>query len=247
MKRIRRISVLLAAGCACLGFTGCSGPVTTLFVPTHQEQVKLGAKAAAEENKKATIVTGSPSERVKTVGTRLVAALPPERQKWSYSFQVVQDKDYNAFALPGGPIYVNTGLLDRVQTDDELAAVVGHEMTHVWDQHWAKQYAAATEKEVGITVLISATKSNQSTADVASILGSLTNLSYSRKEEDAADKGGLQTMVAAGYDPQGMVRMFETMQTVAKSGGTPEFLRSHPDTKDRIKKTQERIAKMNQK
>jgi predicted Zn-dependent protease len=244
MKRSIRFVASMAICTLTCGLAGCSGPATKLFMPSREEQITLGQKAAEQQKKESKLVTGAPLERVNRVAQRLVNALPDKNRNWPFSFQVVEDKEYNAFALPGGPIYVNTGLLDRVKTDDELAGVIGHEMVHVWDQHWAKQYAALSEKQTGISILISATKSSDTTADIAGVLTGLSTLKYSRKEEDAADKGGLETMVAAGYDPQGMVRMFETMATVAKSGGLPEFLRSHPDTDSRIRKTKERIAKM---
>lgn len=216
-----------------------------LFRPSQSDQREVGQKGAQEVAKQYKIIGGAPSERVKNVGAKLVAALPEsERKTWNFQFNVIDSKEVNAFALPGGPIYIFTGLLSKLTNDDELAAVMGHEMTHVYDEHWANQVAASQERVAGLSILLGATKASDAAYTAAGVVNSLVDLRYSRKEEDEADEGGLNLMVKAGYDPQGMLQLFKVLQEAGGSGGMPEFLMDHPLTKDRIRHTEERIAKM---
>jgi predicted Zn-dependent protease len=242
----RRVWLIAALGVAVTGaVTGCSKS-KDMFKPSVSQQKEVGQKAAVEVTKEYKVVTGAPSDRVKKVGARLVAALPEkDRATWDYQFSVVESKDINAFALPGGPMFIFTGLLDKLTNDDQLAAVMGHEMTHVRKEHWANQVAADQERVAGLSILLGATKAGDAAYTAAGVVNSLVNLRYSRKDEDEADEGGLNNMVAAGYDPQGMLQLFKILQSAEGGGGTPAFLQDHPLTEDRIKHTEERIAKMN--
>ncbi|HEY3412654.1 MAG TPA: M48 family metallopeptidase [Armatimonadota bacterium] len=233
---------IAAAGVLTLLATGC-GKSGNVFKPSVDQQKKLGDEAAKEYEKKYKFVTGDKLARTERVGERLYQALPEDdRKTWTYKFHVVEDKEVNAFAIPGGNVYMYTGLLDRITTDDELAAVLGHEMTHVRAQHWAKQVASNQERSAGLSVLLGAMKASSDWYSAADVVNTLSDLRYSRKDEDEADAGGLSNMVAAGFDPQGMLDLFKILQDAGGSGGTPAFLRDHPMTSDRVKKTQERIA-----
>lgn len=217
----------------------------SLFKPSAADQKKLGAEAAKQVEKENKLVDGARLERVQKVGNRLVAALPEKQRKsWNYGFKVIDSKEINAFALPGGPVYVYTGLLDRLTTDDEVAALLGHEIAHVYKEHWANMTADAQKRNLGLGVLLGAAKADRAWYNVAGVASSLMDLKYSRKDENQSDDEGLKTMVAAGYDPRGMLSLFQVMQNASKDGKTPEFLRSHPVTTDRIKNTEKRIAAM---
>lgn len=227
-----------------VGVSGCSKS-RDLFRPSVSNQKEVGQKAAQQVAQEYKIVGGDAAARVQKVGARLVAALPEdERKTWNFQFNAIDSKEINAFALPGGPIYIFTGLLDKLTNDDELAGVLGHEMTHVYDEHWANQVAADQERVAGLSILLGATKASNAAYTAASVVNSLVNLRYSRKEEDQADEGGLNLMVKAGYDPNGMLQLFKVLEEAGGSGGTPAFLMDHPLTSDRIRKTEERIAKM---
>src|SRR5579871_2387197 len=179
------------------------------------------------------------------VGGRLVEALPAkDRTTWDYRFHVIESKEINAFALPGGNIFLFTGMMDRITSDDELAAVTGHEMTHVRKQHWAKAVANETKRQLGFSLVLGLAHANGVWRTVAGGVDSLLTLRYSRQEEDEADAGGLQDMVQAGYDPHGMLDLFHTLMTATHGGGPPEFLSDHPLTKERIAHTQQRIAEL---
>lgn len=240
---MRRIRMWLAVGgLVALSGAGC-GKSGGLFKPSVSDQKKLGEQAAKDLAKKERFVQGDKLARVQRVGGRLVKALSEEdRKTWDYKFYVVEGKEVNAFAIPGGNTYFYVGLLDRIKTDDELAAVVAHEMTHVRAQHWAGQVAADQQRSAGLSVLLGALKANNDWYSAAGVANTLVDLRYSRKDEDEADEGGLFNMVDAGYDPKGMLSLFGTLKKAAGSGGTPAFMRSHPVTDSRIRKTEERIA-----
>jgi len=217
-----------------------------IFTPSVADQKKLGEQAARQVLQKYREVKDARGRHFEAIGSRLVDALPTkDRETWDYRFHVIESKDINAFAVPGGNMFMFTGLMDRVTSDDELAAVTGHEMTHVRKQHWAKATANATKRELGLQVLLGVTHAGQGWQALAGVGDSLLSLKYSRGEEDEADAGGLQNMVDAHYDPHGMLALFHLLQTASNGhGDPPAFLSGHPLTKDRIKKTQERIDKL---
>lgn len=152
----------------------------------------------------------------------------------------------NAFALPGGSMFMFTGLLDRLHSDDEMAAVTGHEMTHVRKQHWAKAVASQEKRRLGLTVILGLAHANRTWQNVAGLGDTMLTLKYSRSEEDEADAGGLQDMVDAGYDPHGMLDLFKTLQQVSGGREGPAFLSDHPLTSERIQHTEERIRRLDQ-
>jgi len=216
------------------------------FMPTVADQKRLGEQAAQDVLKKYEVVTDSRAKSFDTIGAKLMAALPAkDRNTWDYKFHVISSKEVNAFAVPGGNMFMFTGLMDRVKSDSELAAVTGHEMTHVRKQHWAHAAASQKKREIELGVILGLTHASSGWQEIAGLGNSLYTLRYSRRDEDEADAGGLQNMVDAGYDPQGMLDLFRTLQNVSggKSEG-PDFLRDHPLTADRIRKTQQRIDKL---
>jgi predicted Zn-dependent protease len=216
-----------------------------IFTPSVNDQKKAGDQAAAQVLQQYHVVNDSRADRFSRVGKRLVNALSAkDRGPWDYRFQVIQSSDINAFALPGGNIFLFTGLMDRIHSDDELAAVTGHEMTHVRKQHWAKAVANETKRQLELSLILGLTHANEAWRTVAGGVDSLIYLRYSRQEEDEADAGGLQDMVQAGYDPHGMLDLFHTLLSATHGGGPPEFLSDHPLTKERIARTQQRIARL---
>jgi predicted Zn-dependent protease len=104
--------------------------------------------------------------------------------------------------------------------------------------------AAQAKRQLGLSVLLGATRASGAWRQIAGLADSLLNLRYSRKDEDQADEGGLKNMVAAGFNPKGMLDLFHTLQAAGGEGGTPAFLRDHPLTQDRIRHTEERIRKL---
>ena len=238
------ISAAVAGGVATALTLASQEPAhADLFKPSVDDQKKAGAQAAAQVLEKYREVRDSRSKHFDTLGNKLVNALSrKERGAWDYKFHVIDSKEINAFAVPGGNMFMFTGLLDRVTTDDELAAVTGHEMTHVRAEHWAKAVAKQSQREAALGILLGLTHAGQLAQLGAGLYNQLTGLAFSRKEEDEADNGGMSNMVKAGYDPHGMIDLFRLLQLASGSNGSPAaFLSDHPLTKDRIRKAQERI------
>jgi predicted Zn-dependent protease len=179
---------------------------------------------------------------------RLVAKLPDvDRTTWNYQYYVLNSNEVNAFAVPGGPIFMFTGLLAVMPTVDAVAAVTGHELAHVYRQHWAKAYVKQVQRRRAV-VLGTLLAGNKSAAlGWGAVISGVLGQKFSRDDEDEADQYGLNDMVAAGYNPVGMVQLFQTLQKSAGSGGGPlggPFLADHPMTSDRIQRTQQRIAQL---
>ena len=214
-------------------------------MPTVAQQKQVGQQGAAEVLHKYYEVTDSRARHFKAIGERLVQALPAsERNMWDFSFRVLTSKEVNAFALPGGPMFMFTGLYELMNSDDAVAGVTGHELTHVREQHWARAYANQNRREGLAVAGLVLTHAPLSVAIAAALAHKALNRAYSRSEEDQADAGGLQDMVAAGYNPYGMVQMFTSLAKVQKAhgGAPPVFLSDHPNTATRIKHTEQRIA-----
>lgn len=239
-----RWAVMFAMVPGLVSLSGC-GATKKAFKPSVAQQKEIGQKAAQEVPKEYKLVSGAPLARVQSVGQKLVNALPAaERQRWNYQFSVIESDQINAFALPGGPIYLFTGLLNRMETNAEVAAVLAHEMAHVYQEHWAEQVASDQQRSAGLTVLLGALDADRGWYTAAGVLNTVVGLKYSRGDEDDSDEKGLNNMVAAGFNPNGMLSLFRTLAEGGGGGSTPEFLRSHPMTNDRIKRTEDRIAKL---
>lgn len=216
--------------------------------PSKADQVKLGKKAAEDIRKKAKIVSPY-DERVRLlrrVGNRLVSEMDLRNEPWQFSFDMIEDKSINAFALPGGPIFFNSGLVDRVTSEDELAAVLAHEITHVRREHWAYAYADQQKRQLGLTALLLIFRPSRTVTDLLSISNDvLLSLPYSRRHELESDDQGLDLMMQAGYNPMAMADVFEMMNRESKGGKAPEFLSTHPSESNRIGKIRNKVNAMN--
>lgn len=247
-RRFLRHATLASAGAMAAPLLLSAAPAHAglISAPSPDQQKQLGDKAAQDILKKYHEVFDGRARHFNDLGQRLVQALPDQdRRTWDYKFHVLDSKDVNAFALPGGNMFMFTGLYEKLTSDDALAGVTGHEMTHVRRQHWAKAYAKEQERQLGLSALLMLFRGGGRIGQtVAGLYDSLTGLKYSRTEEDEADAGGLDNMVAARFNPQGMIDLFETLNRVAGSGRAPAFLSDHPLTNDRIKNTQKRIASL---
>ncbi|MEW6129256.1 MAG: M48 family metallopeptidase [Acidobacteriota bacterium] len=202
------------------------------------EDVKLGRQAATEVEKQLPLLNDREVDAyIAGLGGRIVASLPGKYQfsEFRYSYKVVNVKDLNAFALPGGYTYVNRGLIEAAKNEGELIGVMAHEISHVALRHGTLQYAKG--KKVGTWATIAAIGGLIVGGEA---LGSAIYsgfgvyfLKFSREYEKEADLLGAQTMARAGYDPRDLANMFKTLEQQGGKGG-PEFLSDHPNPGNRF-------------
>lgn len=238
-----RIRILLFAICsAAAGLAGAQAPTAVkpgfnLFTP--EQDVELGRASAAEVERQIPIVR-DPAVRnyVAAIGQRLAAAAPPP--KFPYEFHVTNLSDVNAFALPGGFMYVNRGLIELVPTEGQLAGVMAHEMAHVVLRHQTNQVSKAYLARAGVGILGGLLGGGSpTTTGIMQALGGLglnaLFLKFSRTAEQQADIVGVQIMARAGYDPREMADMFELLRRQAgrDPGAVERFLSDHPAPVDR--------------
>jgi len=184
---------------------------------------------------------------IRDLGAELVAAGRPT--PFDVRWYVVEDEELNAFAIPGGSIYVHTGLIAKVKHADELAGVLAHELGHVTGRHVAKNYRR--QRNTGIlatifSIAVAILTGNPYLANAGDLLSQIAGIAYlntfTRDFEREADALGLETVVKAGWNPEGMTRLFETLKKDGGGGGGPQFLMSHPAPDERIENTKSAIA-----
>ena len=184
---------------------------------------------------------------IRELGAKLVAAARPT--PFDIRFYVVEDDDLNAGAYPGGTIIIHTGIIQAAKDVSELASVLAHEISHVTDRHFAKRYNKSRNTGVVAQAAVIAAgilTGSQQVANAASlgtqIAGKAYLAGYSREDESAADTLAIETLVKAGYDPEGMVRFFDFLQQEQGGGGGPGFLMTHPSAADRAERTRALVA-----
>jgi Zn-dependent protease with chaperone function len=207
---------------------------------TVEQDVKLGQEAAAEVRKQYPIITDDQIEGyLERLGERLVSAAPADLNKpqFNYSFTPVNLKDINAFALPGGPMFVNRGMMEAAATEGEVAGVMAHELAHVLLRHGTANATKAQGFQIGalagaIAGAVVGGGLGQVISQGSQIGFGTWLMKYSREYEKQADLLGAQIMARAGYDPRDLAHMFET---IAKQGGgsPPQWLSSHPNPGNR--------------
>jgi beta-barrel assembly-enhancing protease len=224
---------------------------------TPEQDVELGRKAAAEVRQQFPIIE---DERIASyltaIGDRLVAAAPSELKKpvYEYSFTAVNVKEINAFALPGGPMFVHRGMFDAAAAEGEVTGVMAHELAHVLLRHGTANVSKAQNPWLQLGQLAGAVGGAMvgGAAGSAIAQGSqmglgMVLLRYSRDFEKQADLLGAQIMARAGYDPRALARMFETIERETKGsegGGTPQWLSSHPNPGNRTQYISQEAASL---
>lgn len=238
--RAQLIAVVLGAASPALlaAQTTTVKPGFNLF--TVDQDIQLGRQSAAEVDRQIPMISDPNVEGyVSRIGKRLAAVAPGP--KFPYQFKVTNLSDVNAFALPGGFMYVNRGLIELTRTEGELAGVMAHEMSHVALRHQTNQVTKAYIAQAGLGVLESLLGAGSGAREqVIQTVGGLglntLFLKFSRSHEQQADEVGEQILAKAGYDPNEMADMFTLLQRQA--GDNPsalqQFFSDHPSTADRI-------------
>ena len=191
-------------------------------------------------------------QRVRTIAQRLIPQTRVFRQDapgWAWETNVLTSKDVNAWAMPGGKMAVYTGLIERLNaTDDELAAVMGHEIAHALREHARERIArqmgtqaASTIGSIAIQILTGVQLDPQITGTVGQAVFVLPN---SRENEQEADTIGVELMARAGYDPRAALSLWQKMGQAAGGGGPPEFLSTHPSGATRLRDLQVYVDKV---
>ena len=239
--RVLRYQLVAAAVLVSVSLTGAQTKVTAPKNKyTPQQDVQLGRDAATQVEQQLPLLRDdNVSSYVSDIGQRLVASIPAELRhpEFNYTFKVVNVKEINAFALPGGPMYVNRGMIEAAKSEGEVAGVVAHEISHVALRHGTAQATKATKYEIGTIAgaVIGAIVGGQAGNVIAQAtqfgLGTAF-LRFSRAFEKDADLEGSQIMARAGYDPRDMASMFKTIEQQGGSGG-PQWLSDHPNPGDR--------------
>ena len=223
---------------------GSASAQTHIVAPTPNkykpaDDVKLGQEAAQQVQKELPLLNDpSVEEYLAGIGQRLVRAIPGEYQhpEFRYTFRVVNQKEINAFALPGGPMFVNRGMIEAAHDEGEIAGVMAHELSHVLLRHGTAQATKATKYEIGALAgqVLGAIVGGPAGSIIAqgSNFGISTYfMKFSREYESQADILGVQLMARAGYNPQSMANMFRTL--AQQGGGGPEWLSDHPNPGNR--------------
>src|SRR5688572_32485010 len=206
-----------------------------------QQDVELGQQAAGEVRQQMPLLNDERTEDfVERIGDRLVDEIPAEfrEPQFRYSFDVVNLREINAFALPGGPMFLHRGMIQAASSEGEIAGVMAHELAHVVLRHGTAQATKGQKFQLGALAgqVLGAVIGGRAGAVVSqgSQIGLGTYfLKYSREYEREADLLGAQMMARAGYDPREMARMFQTIEKQGGGGG-PEFLSDHPNPGNRV-------------
>ena len=242
--RVAAFTVVLSLAAAGLQAQTVVKPPKNKFTP--EQDVKLGLEGAAEVRQQYPIITDEQIVRyLSGVGDRLVAAAPPELKHpaYKYSFTPVNLKEINAFALPGGPMFVNRGMIDAAGGEGEVVGVMAHELAHVLLRHGTANVTKAQNPLLQIGQLAGALGGAMVGGSAGEAIAQTTQfglgamlLRYSRDFEKEADLLGAQIMARAGYDPRGLARTFETIEKESRASGgetTPQWLSSHPNPGNR--------------
>jgi predicted Zn-dependent protease len=225
------VAVAVLAGCQSAPVTGRN----QLIVVPESQDAQMGLEAYQQILAESDVANDRELDRrLQEVGRRIAAASP--HPEWDWQFTLIENDEPNAFALPGGKVGVHTGLFQVAENDDQLAAVIGHEVAHAVARHGAERMSQQVLMQAGLAGLGLAT--NQTYAALAAQAATLAViLPYSRTQESEADHIGLIYMADAGYDPRESIALWQNFESF---GGArpPEFLSTHPAPGSRIQNLQ---------
>ena len=239
------MKVPLRLSAALLLVSALAGAQTKITAPnnsyTPAQDVELGREAAAEVRKQLPILRDdSVSSYIEDIGHRLTAAVPSDLRhpEFKYTFEPVNVREINAFALPGGPMFVNRGMIEAAGTEGEVAGVMAHELSHVLLRHGTAQASKAQKYQIGqvagaVLGAIIGGGWGQIISQGSQFGLGTAFLRFSREYEKQADLLGSQIMARAGYDPRDMANMFKTIEKEGGSGG-PQWLSDHPNPGNRV-------------
>lgn len=234
------LATLLTAAC---GSGGGAGDFNLISI---EEEWQLGAQLSQDIARQVRLSNDATlNNYINNMGQRIVAQTPAPFNRLPWQFHVVDDPAINAFAIPGGHVYVHTGLIANADNAAEVAGVMAHEISHVTARHSTEQIS----RQYGLSVLAGVALGNNpgALAQIATqILAGGALARFSREAEREADERGIQAMAAAGYNPIGMATMFEELLEHRKSrpGGVEQFFSTHPLTEERVRDARNRAQRI---
>ena len=241
------ISTLALLGCgSALAQRTQLRPGWNLFSP--QQDVQVGKQAATDAQRKLPMCNSRKADAYLTqLGKRLTDHLNTNGVQYPWEFHCVNDRSINAFALPGGYVFVNRGAIEAAENEAELAAVMAHELSHVALRHGTNQATKAQAAQTGVGIF-GAIFGGSTGGALLTQLGSFTAggvlLKYSRGAETQADVMGTQVLYDSGYDPRAMSQFFEKLEQQTKGKNPPEFFSDHPSPDHRVERVNEEIDKL---
>jgi predicted Zn-dependent protease len=228
-------ATVLANGCS----SSAIAPVLpSLGPPTEDEEAKISREFRREAKKLFKFVNNPEVERyVDHIGRRILAATGP--LSFDYRFFVIEDDQLNAFSVPGGSIYINTGLIERAKSTDELAGVLGHEITHAKNHHMARASGPDAISILSLLAMVALARNGnggQAAGMVGQAVSATRQLAFSRQLEMEADTLGTRYMAAAGYDPKGTIAFLKMLdqERALNPVDVPAYVLSHPITQERV-------------
>lgn len=225
-----------------------TGRKQTLAMPSAQEEIALGLQSAPQMIRESGGLSRDSAARslVDKVGARLLESTAARQTPYQFKFHLLADgRTVNAFALPGGQIFITEGLFRRLKSEDQLAGVLGHEMGHVVGRHSNEQMAntrlwSGLAQGVGI---LTSDGHNNTGAQLAQMAAQYRVMKFSREDELESDALGVRFMSQAGYDPEALIGVMEILAQVSGGGRQSDFMSSHPNPENRIEKIREVIAR----
>jgi predicted Zn-dependent protease len=221
---------------------------------TPEQEIALGLQAAPEMAQEFGGLDPDQNAQalVDQIGNEIVAASPAGRSPYQFDFHLLEDpQTVNAFALPGGQVFITRALFDRLSTEGQLAGVLGHEIGHVVGRHSAEQIAKAklTEGLTGAVVIATYDPNDPSSAgsaQIAALIGQLITMKYGRNDELESDFLGVCFLNDSGYDPNELIEVMQVLAEASQGQAPPEFFSTHPNPENRVARIQEAIQNLEQ-
>lgn len=212
---------------------------------SKDQEIALGINSAPEMAKEFGGLSTNQSyqDLVNSVGKRIVQKSVAAQSNYPFQFYVLADnRTVNAFALPGAPIFITEALLTRLENEDQLAGVLGHEIGHVIARHSAQQMSKQ-ELTQGIVGAATMATGDMNSAQYAQLVGNMINMKYGRADELQSDELGVKFMLQSGYNPKELIHVMDILEEASGGSNVPEFQSTHPSPANRRAKIEEAIIK----